>query len=240
MTAVIEGSAKYSDLTTNSWNQMYAEHGRSVGSGGLCTATGTGNFPIYEIDTASRLVSCLNREHTGSVIGINRPAFLVYCDNSKFASSVAIDRFAGQDLISLVDTLRVIRTCFGLTVTQLAEVMQVERVTIYAWMSSNARDGMRHGSRERLSELSKIASAWAQNPPLYGKYLYEEFNAGGDTVFALLKAEALNQASFTNAYAALITIKGVEVRKVANAKAGREQNKAIGAALRGAFKTLGS
>jgi len=141
--------------------------------------------------------------------------------------------------VSLSDILRSIRSTFGLTVTQIASVMLVERVTIYDWMDSNSMDKMRPHSRERLKTLHGIAVTWASKAPLYGKFLYEQ-HADGKCVFDLLTAPSLDHNAFVQAYDALVQTKKPDRRKAEQVLQQRDTNRVIGVALKDAFKNFGS
>ena len=155
------------------------------------------------------------------------------------AAAVAPATAPAPVLVSLSDILRSIRSIFGLTVTQIASVMLVQRVTIYDWMDSNSMDKMRPLSRERLKTLHGIAATWASKAPLYGKFLYEQI-ADGKCVFDLLTAPALDPDAFVQAYGALVQTKKPDRRKAEQVLQQRDTNRVIGVALRDAFKNFGS
>lgn len=109
-----------------------------------------------------------------------------------------------HDVRTLSDDVATIKAAFGLSVSQLAEVLKVKRPTIYSWIDSGqAPDSLRKANRERLSELCGFAKAWNEEvhvPP--GKYLTA--NLGGTSnLFQLLRAMPLDHQAIHQAIGAI-------------------------------------
>ncbi|QJR14205.1 hypothetical protein [Usitatibacter palustris] len=65
--------------------------------------------------------------------------------------------------------LGLIKAALGLTMSQLADVLQVGRPTVYSWMSDNASAEPREGNRTRIEEIYGCATKWlekSQRPAL--------------------------------------------------------------------------
>ncbi|WP_156955104.1 hypothetical protein [Paraburkholderia caledonica] len=66
-----------------------------------------------------------------------------------------------------------LREAFGLNVTQLAQVLHIERITVYAWLRTERMEKLNLSNRNRLWRLYQLAKQWGSYAPLAGKYLVE-------------------------------------------------------------------
>lgn len=82
-----------------------------------------------------------------------------------------------------------IRTRLGLNITQLAEVLRVERPTVYSWLKSTGE--IRSGNRQRIRDIWKVALDWGNvcEEPL--KADLDREVGGGQTIRELLRDEHL-------------------------------------------------
>lgn len=92
---------------------------------------------------------------------------------------------------TLRERVQEIRNAFGLNIKQLADVMQVTRVTIYDWIRQDNMSILREGARKRLNDMYILASVWGQLPAIPGLYLDEPIDSGATTLSSLLKRDEL-------------------------------------------------
>lgn len=108
-------------------------------------------------------------------------------------------------LPSIAEMVEAIRATFGLNVTQLASVLRIERVTVYAWLRTEDADKLHPGNRDRLQSLYQIAKEWSSCAPLAGRYLVDTIPGYGKSLLDLLSADDLNSISFPLVYEKLAT-----------------------------------
>ncbi len=261
MTATQEKPTESYTELSNSLVPTYFKVHAGVGSGGSAVATSKGRSVLYDARVIAHFVRGIHN-HTGAVLWEASGGYLVsghlfehrhqdlahepgslaaFVKQSKPANVDAsyVAPTVAERALSLTDMLTAARTAFGLSVSQVANVMRVERVTIYAWMQSNSMDSVRGNNRGRLKTLHSIATEWASKPPLYGKFLQEQL-PDGSCVFDLLTAQELDPSALEKAYGALVAIQSTDKRKSAQARLQRETNRAVGVALENAFKNFGS
>lgn len=141
------------------------------------------------------------------------------------------------DPLSVKDKLNTIRATFGLSVLQLAQVMRVERVTIYDWLRKNAIDSSSGTSRARLTELCTIATTWASFTPLSGKFLQEPL-PNGSCLLDVLISDPLNTREILKAYEDLAIRKKPAERDREHREEQANNTRKIGAALKSAFAKI--
>lgn len=105
-----------------------------------------------------------------------------------------------------------LREAFGLNVTQLAQVLHIERITVYAWLRTELLEKLNQSNRGRLWSLYKIAKQWHGYAPLSGKYLVEPIPGQDATVFQLLCRDNLDSLQFARAYELLARATAPSVR----------------------------
>ncbi|WP_232515959.1 hypothetical protein [Burkholderia multivorans] len=93
-----------------------------------------------------------------------------------------------------------LRSAFGLNVTQVAQALQVERITIYAWMRTERMEKLSSSNRSRLWRLYQIAKQWSSYAPLAGKYLVEIIPGRDTTLLQMLCGQQLDPGEFAHAY----------------------------------------
>lgn len=99
--------------------------------------------------------------------------------------------------------LDVVRTVFGLNISETAEVFGITRQTAYQWMKLTDMDQVRaHENRDRLKQLYGAAQSWQNHPPLKGRWLHA-FLPSGNTVLDLLKAPQVDLNALQSAHQAL-------------------------------------
>lgn len=93
-----------------------------------------------------------------------------------------------------------LRRAFGLNVTQLAQVLHIERITVYAWLRTDRMEKLNPSNRSRLWRLYQIAKQWRSYSPLAGKYLVEPLPGRSATLLQMLCAEQLDAGAFVQVY----------------------------------------
>lgn len=130
--------------------------------------------------------------------------------------------------------LDVVRTVFGLNISETAEVFGITRQTAYQWMKLTDMEQVRaHENRDRLKQLYCAAQSWQNHPPLKGRWLYALLPAG-NTVLDLLKAPQIDLIALQSAYQT-VAASTQERRR----EEGERATKAV-TALAGAFSDLGA
>jgi len=95
---------------------------------------------------------------------------------------------------SVSDELAFIKAAFGMSISQLAAVLRVQRPTIYSWFDDESGPGtLRAANRKRLISLHKLAEKWnaISKRPL-GSYLMFKVT-DKKLLFDLLAADDLNE-----------------------------------------------
>jgi hypothetical protein len=93
-----------------------------------------------------------------------------------------------------------LREVFGLNVTQLSQVLQIERITVYAWLRTDRMEKLNPSNRNRLWRLYQLAQQWRSYAPLAGKYLVEVIPGRHTTLLQMLSSQYLDLGEFTHAY----------------------------------------
>lgn len=99
--------------------------------------------------------------------------------------------------------LDVVRTVFGLNISETAEVFGITRQTAYQWMKLTDMEQVRaHENRDRLKQLYCAAQSWQNLSPLKGRWLYALLPSG-NTVLDLLRAPQIDLIALQSAYQAV-------------------------------------
>lgn len=105
--------------------------------------------------------------------------------------------------LSPVTVLDVVRTVFGLNISETAEVFGITRQTAYQWMKLTDMEQVRaHENRDRLKQLFVAAQTWQSLPPLKGRWLYALLPTG-NTMLDLLKTPQVDLDVLQAAHQAL-------------------------------------
>ncbi len=105
-----------------------------------------------------------------------------------------IDTTPAPAVQSLAERVSAIKAAFGLTISQLAKVLRVERQTVYDWMDEENPRPPQTQNRERLAAIQRLAVQWnrlCQWPAGKGIATY---TVDSDTLLDLLSADALDEA----------------------------------------------
>ncbi len=90
------------------------------------------------------------------------------------------------------DIIAAIRSSLSLQIKELAEILRVQRPTIYSWINNEVEPSPTN--RERLQHLYRIALKWKQLCNLPADSLIRSTGADGHSVLQLLKADQVDQA----------------------------------------------
>lgn len=101
------------------------------------------------------------------------------------------DRRSVEEPESTSAMLGTIRAAFSLNVTELAEVLRVERPTVYSWLREDVT--LRPANRERLVSLWRLAERWTQAAGGSLGELKHSPVTDGYTVLDLLRADPLRR-----------------------------------------------
>lgn len=105
-----------------------------------------------------------------------------------------------------------VRTTFDLNVKQLADILKIERVTVYDWLRKNAWEKLHPARQKRLLDVASIAAQWAKRPQIPPGYLLEPLDPSGETLLKLLSRDHLPTAEILIAYTQLLQNKSLEQR----------------------------
>lgn len=105
--------------------------------------------------------------------------------------------------LSPASVLDIVRTVFGLNISETADVFGITRQTAYQWMKITDMEQVRaHENRDHIKQIYRAAQSWQKQPQLKGRWLYALLPAG-NTVLDLLKAHQVDLDALQSAYQAL-------------------------------------
>jgi transcriptional regulator with XRE-family HTH domain len=123
------------------------------------------------------------------------PALSATTPDPGISRSTATDTMPAPAVQSLAERVSAIKAAFGLTISQLAKVLRVERQTIYDWMDEENPRPLQVQKQERLAAIQRLAIQWnkvCQWPA--GKGIATYTTVEGDTLLDLLSADVLDEA----------------------------------------------
>jgi len=98
---------------------------------------------------------------------------------------------------SLAERVSAIKAAFGLTISQLAQVLHVQRQTIYDWMDEDRPPQVQGQKRERLAAIQRWAIQWNALCPWPAGKGVTSYAVEGNTLLDLLAADVLDEARLT-------------------------------------------
>jgi hypothetical protein len=110
------------------------------------------------------------------------------------------DQAPELSLTTPAEMVKELRAAFGLNVTQLAQVLHVERITVYAWLRTDRMEKLSFTNRGRLWRLYQVAKQWQDYAPLAGKYVVEIIPGLETTLLQMLCDQRLDPGQFARAY----------------------------------------
>jgi len=114
--------------------------------------------------------------------------------------------------VSRTEMLVTIQNAFALNVTQLAEILNVTRVTIYQWRKEDAAP-LKEESRARLQQLYGLATFWRGLATVPGAQLHEYIAGMNTTLEATLKQSDVDRDQLGKIHAALLRAESSQVRR---------------------------
>lgn len=127
------------------------------------------------------------------------------------------------------ETIAGIRSALSLQIKELAEVLRVQRPTIYSWINNEVEPSA--GNRERMQQVYRIAAQWTRRCNLPAERLVRGSGTDGHSVLDLLKADKIDEADIIRRFERL----AVERRKM-KTEADRKRPTAATVARRHGFK----
>jgi hypothetical protein len=112
----------------------------------------------------------------------------------------SLQRQSEPALTTPAEMVEELRKAFGLNVTQLAQVLHIERITVYAWLRTDRMEKLNLSNRTRLWRLYQLAKQWGSYAPLAGKYLVEPIPGRNTTLLQMLIASQLDSGEFAQVY----------------------------------------
>jgi transcriptional regulator with XRE-family HTH domain len=103
------------------------------------------------------------------------------------------------------DQIRFIQASLGLTVAQLASVLDVERQTIYNWLQAELPPTLHARTRTRLTQIRGIAHEWNRRCPLPAGKLAVSLDVNGATLLKLLSQAQIDDVALRVVMDALAT-----------------------------------
>jgi DNA-binding transcriptional regulator YiaG len=91
------------------------------------------------------------------------------------------------------EIIAAIRSSLSLQIKELAEILRVQRPTVYSWIKNEVEPSPTN--RERLQHLYRIALKWKQLCNLPADSLIRSTGADGHSVLELLKADEVDQVA---------------------------------------------
>lgn len=106
--------------------------------------------------------------------------------------------------ITAEDQIAAIQDGLSLSVTQLAEILQVARGTVYGWMRGDVELPRDHSNAQRLRDLERIARAWrARSAETLGRLVAAPLGDDQPSLVALLAADTWDEAAIDQALTVL-------------------------------------
>lgn len=119
---------------------------------------------------------------------------------------------ADEVFISPAMAVTFVRKTFDLNIKQLAQVLQVERITVYDWLRKETWSKLHPNRRTRLMNVASLATLWSKLTPLPPGYLLEPLDASGETVLKLLSQASIPANEVMAAHAQLVHNKPLALR----------------------------
>lgn len=111
--------------------------------------------------------------------------------------------YMGNGIMSPASVLEMTRNAFGLNVSDLADVLQTTRQTVYQWMKLSDMEQVRsHAHLERIKVVYRATQFWNEQPILKGRWSKAILPTGG-TVLDILKANEIDLDTLKAAHAVL-------------------------------------
>ncbi len=133
--------------------------------------------------------------HLNERIAQQYPGLNATTPDRSISRATAKDTAPAPAVQSLAERVSTIKAAFGMTISQLAQVLQVQRQTIYDWIDEDNPPQVQGKKGERLAAIQRQAVQWNQlcQWPA-GKGMATYTTVEGDTLLDLLSADVLDEA----------------------------------------------
>ena len=103
--------------------------------------------------------------------------------------------------ISHRETIACIRAALSVQIKELAEILHVQRPTIYSWMKGEAEPSATN--RVRMQQVYRLATEWNRRCNLPAENLIRASASDGQSVLGLLQADDIDEAGILRRFEAL-------------------------------------
>lgn len=158
------------------------------------TGSGSRGTPSFLSDRLIILLTPGTGGHWNERIAQQYPGLSATTPDRSISRATAKDTAPVPAAQSLAERVSAIKAAFGLTTSQLAQVLQVQRQTIYDWVDEESPRQLNGQNRERLAAMQRLAIQWnalCQWPAGKGMTTYA---VDGDTLLDVLSADVLDEA----------------------------------------------
>lgn len=122
------------------------------------------------------------------------PALSATTPDRSISRATAKDTAPAPVAQSPAERVSQIKAAFGLTISQLAQVLQVQRQTIYDWVDEENPRQIQEQKRERLAAIQRLANQWNALCPWPAGKGVAAYSVDGDTLLDVLSADVLDEA----------------------------------------------
>ena len=105
-----------------------------------------------------------------------------------------------------VRRLASIQSALGMPITDLARVLCVSRQALYKWLDASNELRLQEASRARLTLIERIAAQWRERSQATLSTVVHEPLEGGDTLFAILSGDEIDEIRVTQALDSLVRV----------------------------------
>lgn len=99
-----------------------------------------------------------------------------------------------------VERLAAIQAALGFTTQDMASVLGLSRPQLYRWLDAANDVRIQDAKRQRMAAVERVAKAWQERSPTPLRSIAHEPLARGSTLFALLSADAIDEAALRAAF----------------------------------------
>lgn len=102
------------------------------------------------------------------------------------------------------ERLTAIQAVFGLTISDLAAVLGITRQQFFRWLDDGNDVNPQEASSARFAAVERIATEWRSRSAAPLRSMSRETLTSAATVFAMLTADAINEAEVVTAFDELV------------------------------------
>jgi hypothetical protein len=160
------------------------------------SSTGSGFFgaPLFVPDGFINVLKPGTGGHLNERIAQQYPGLNATTPDRSISRATAKDTVLAPAAQSLAERVSAIKAAFGLTISQLAQVLQVQRQTIYDWVDEENPRQIQEQKRERLVAIQRLAVQWNQLCSWPAGKGIATYTVDGDALLDLLSADVLDES----------------------------------------------